>query len=101
MRTVDRVELQQQLLMCVGTVEWGERTCENVAAYVGWAMKPARGGQRTDVTLFGVCSLHVHHRQGIEALLGEQGFQNASLVPWEHMGEVLEMLEDARLLRVA
>jgi hypothetical protein len=100
-RVVDRVALQAALLVCVGTEDHGERECRSTASYVGWAMAPAHGGKRTDVTLFGVCSTHLHHRQGIEAALADRGFFGAHLVPYEKVNGVLSMLEEANLLRVA
>lgn len=101
MRTLDRVEVQATLARCAGTLDDGARDCDRVTKYVGWAMSPAHGGTRTNVTLFGVCGLHSYHRQGIEAELASQGFYGANLVPYEKVGEVFAMLEEARLVKVA
>jgi hypothetical protein len=98
---LDRVELQARLIQCAGTMNFGLKPCETVSAYVGWALAPAEGGRRTNVTLFGVCKQHLHHRQGIEAELAEQGFVNAHLVPYSKVNEVIAFLEEANLLRVA
>jgi len=100
MRTIAQFELHQHLLRCAGTEDFGDRPCERMAEFVGWAMRPASEGRRTDLTLFGVCQVHVFHRRGIEAQLASEGFYGASLVPRDQLHEVLEMLEEARLLKV-
>jgi hypothetical protein len=99
--TFDRLELQAQLLQCAGTLDGGTRPCDHVSDHVGWSLAPAMGGRRTDVTLFGLCKMHVFHRQGVMAELAERGFGDAHILPWEQLGDLLGWLEDANLIRVA
>lgn len=98
---VSRADLHERLMMCAGTEGYGADSCSRLAIYVGWALRGASGGRRTDFTLFGVCELHLFHRQGIDGHLASEGFANATVVPYAKLPEVLDMLEDAGLVRVA
>ena len=91
MKERDRVELQSKLLLCAGAVP----ACEKISSWVVEAMRPGRGRQRTDVTLFGVCE---EHRENVPELLGLMGYSEAAMVEWEGLGELLSGLERAGLL---
>ena len=95
--TFKMVELRSQLLRCAGS-----DGCEAISGWVGYALAPAQAYKRTSVTVFGLCRTHLEDRAVLNAALSEQGFRvQVVVLPWDELGDVLDMLQDAGLLRVA
>ena len=92
--------LHAHLLRCVGTIGLVEpKPCEKLSSKVAWALRPGWQGRRTDLTVFGVCGMHLFHRQGWESDLREMGFGEWHAVPWDAVPELLEWFDSMGWLR--
>jgi hypothetical protein len=79
----DHVELQAHLLKCA--------FCDDLSSLIVRAIRPAEGGTRTDLIVFGVCRL--------DSLVardwcGENGYLDAFCVEWKALPELLLDIEE-------
>ena len=83
------VKLRSALLQCAA-----ETNCERVSAFVVQAIRPSYGeqGERTDVTLFGLCPDHAMHWRRI---MRDQGWWEGARVNFDELGELLDEMRAA------
>jgi len=84
----DDLELRAQLLQCVVDVDG--RPCESVSGWVVRAIRPAQGGKRTDLALFGICDAH---HGAWESIMLDAGYVSGLCATWEATGIIWDDLE--------
>ena len=83
------VEVQRALLQCAGDAD-----CERISTRVVQAIRPSFGqhGERTDVTVFGLCPGHAMHWRNI---MRDLGWWEGMCVEWAALGELLDEMQKA------
>ena len=89
-----KMRFLQDAITCIGHNLPG---CKTVSSVIVHAMKPAWVKGRTEGMLFGVCEVHITHRQGWEADLADMGYESIAAVDWDRAGEYLDSMMDAGL----
>lgn len=78
---LDRIEFQQRINQCV--------LCDALSRWFVMAIRPASGGRRTDMQLFGVCD---QHKDEAPLVAAENGFESITVVEYAGLPVLIQRL---------